>query len=585
MRMQVSKTLIVLLSVVLSVLLTEATLRFLNLPPQLNKKYQRKDIEWMEKNVVLNSAGYRDKEYPQKRSPDRLRIYTLGDSYTYGWLVDNPEYTYPKILESKLINSGKNVEVINAGNPGFSLPEMVNRFLNEGKYYYPDIVIVGINDDEANFSKTYQQPRDAKYNKFLKSLHLYQLTFGNYYRKISENLNHDYVLKIYTDEDSQEWKNFSGQLLKLKEETGKINADLIIVLYPHIHPNQPDQSYDYYPYNEKLKKFAKDNNISLVDPLEDFLNYKEKSQLVINPLDPHPTKEMNEMVADAFLKQFDLNQFMQKHKIFTPESTTISLTKDNLEINEYQLINNISSSSEGFPWVYFETKYDKDIQNFPLKDKSSRNSNIYLDSLQTAKSFTHSGIPGATISYHVFSKEDGKLIIPDTVYGYPVVGFTQVFALSILDDGSTVSDYIAPYSIKKDGDKFIISFEYPKKYYIFRVGLSVAVRQVDINPEGNIKNIITTNLFKTTNSGKTNKVEIPIDKKISSWAIFTQEPGKSYPYAFINGKLSRISEVIKQEDKLVLSFTRLLDKGDEIIFPAANEYSLSTDETINFVIN
>lgn len=553
---------------------------------ELNKNFQRRDLDWTEQNVILNSAGYRDNEYDFNDSPDTFRIYALGDSYTYGWLVDDYKKTFPKILEENLRKkTDKKIDIINAGSPGFSLGEMVNRFISEGKYYYPDLVLVGINDDEANFTKTYMQPADHKLNKTIRSLHLYQITLGNYFKTKAEKVNHDYVLNIYRGQNLEEWNKSSEQLLLLKEEANKINAQIGIVLFPHIHPNSPDSEYDYLPYNDKFKSFAQDNGIYLFDPLNDFIKFPDKKRLVINPLDPHPTAEMNTIVADNIYKNIDIDKYLNSHKDYMPNTRDVSINELNHSLGEFSLIRNVSSSSQGFPWVYFETKNGNSIQDFSLKDKKYRQSNFYLDHLQTAKTFTHSGIPGATIFYHVFPKEEGKIIIPNTIYGYSVVGFTQIFALSKLEDGSIISDYISPYSIKKEGNDLIINFDALKKYYIFRVGLSVAIRQVDINPQGNIENIIETNLVKITVNEKNTKIEVPIDKKVSSYAMFTEEPGKSYPYAFINGKLSKISDLIKQDDKFILSFPGLLEKGDEVIFPFATEYTLNTNESITFVVD
>lgn len=580
------KILLSIFSTILTLFIIEEILRLLNLPAELDKNFQRKDLDWTEKNVILNSAGYRDDEHDLNKAADSFRIYVLGDSYTYGWLVNDYKKTFPKILEENLKKkTDKKIEIINAGSPGFSLGEMVNRFISEGKFYYPDLIILGINDDEANDSKTYQQPADLKLNPLIKNSHIYQFTLGNYFKQISEKANHEYVLNIYRDPSSEEWKKFSYHILSLQNQASKINAKLAIVLFPHIHPNSPDSPYDFYPYNEKLKSFAAEKGIYLFDPLDEFLKFPGKKNLVINPLDPHPTEDMNKIAADYISDNFDIEKYLNSHQEYQPTTHNISIDQVNNKLGSYELIRSVSSGSSGFPWIYFETKNENSIQDFSLKDKKYRQSNFYLDHIQTAKTFTHSGIPGATIFFHVFSKEAGKLIIPDTIYGYQIVGFTQIFALSKLENGSVVSDYIAPYSIKKEGNNFIINFKPTKKYYIFRVGLNAAIRQTDINPEGNIENMIETKLLKATVNEKSSKVEILIEKKISSWAVFTEEPGKSSPYAFVDGKLSKISEVVKQNDKLILSFPEQLDKGDEIIFPVASEYLLNTDESIDFVVD
>lgn len=571
------KSILVIFSIVLGFAITELVLRVLNIPPFLDKEFQRIDIAWMEKNVVLNSAGYRDREYPFERSADTFRILALGDSYTYGWLVNNPEDTYPKIIEKKLNAEGEKIEVINAGSPGFSLPEMVRRFISDGKYYSPNLVMIGINDDEANFTKTYVAPYDSKLNKSIKSSHLYQITLGNYFRYRAEKINHDYVLRIYTDQNSKEWERFSEQILILKKEAEKINSKLAIILFPHIHPNRPNDKYDYYPFNEKLKQFGKENDIFIVDPLEVFLKYREKSELVINPLDPHPTVKMNEIVANVFLKKFDLKNYLFSLEPYTPTTKTVILNKYNSQIGKFDLIKNISSNIPDLPWVYFETKYETSSQDFPLKNTSFRNTKIYIDILKTAKSFTHSGLPGATISYHIYPGEKGKIIIPKTIYGYDVVGINHIFALSIGDDGTISSDYISPESIIQDSRGFKINFVPQKNYHNYRVSLSVATRQMDINPEGSIEHTITTEVLTKKAEEETQTIFFPVSKRISSWQVFSEEPGENHAVALVDGKITKVSAIKTADNGITLKFLFKIKAGQEVKFAIAREYDLVDD--------
>lgn len=567
-----------IVSGVVALILAELALQILNLPIQSNRDYQRKDLVWMEKNVVLNSAGYRDKEYPLEKSPGIFRIYALGDSYTYGWLVDNPDDTFPKIIERKSTDLGQSrVEVINAGSPGFSLGEMVNRFISEGKYYYPDLVILGINDDEANYTKTYRQPADNKLNKYIRSLHIYQITLGNYFKYKSEKENHDYVLKIYTDKDSSEWKKFSEQLLLVKSEASKINSKVALVLFPHIHPSRPKSKYDYYPFNEKFKEFGKANDMIIIDPLEEFLEYPAKEKLVVNPLDPHPTAQMNELVADSFFSQFNIDKYLQNLTPYTPKINTAQVSKINNFIGPYKLIRTIRSDSE-IPWVYFETKNDSSTQNFPIKDRSSRQTNIYIDNLQTAKSFTHAGLPGATIEYHLYPKEEGIIKIPKKVYGFDVLGVNYIFALIVADDGNSSSEYVNTKSIIESDSGFVIKYNPDSNYHNFRVSLSVQTKQIDIAPDGSVENIIKSETLTKKIDEDSNAVFFPVTQKVSSWQVFSREPGKNETIAFVDGEMTKVSEITTDKEGITLKFLKKIKKGQEVKFALSKEFEL--DETI-----
>jgi len=88
-------------------------------------------------HVRINSGGLRDKEYPYLRSPGIKRILVLGDSFSWGWGVEAEE-TFPDLLEGAL----HNVEVINAGVPGYSTDQELIWLEREGLKYQPDLVIL-----------------------------------------------------------------------------------------------------------------------------------------------------------------------------------------------------------------------------------------------------------------------------------------------------------------------------------------------------------------------------------------------------------------------------------------------------------
>lgn len=68
----------------------------------------------------ISSQGVRNQIVSIPKPPNTYRILTLGDSFTFGWGVNDIE-TWPKLLEKNLKILGKRVEVINAGVPGIEL--------------------------------------------------------------------------------------------------------------------------------------------------------------------------------------------------------------------------------------------------------------------------------------------------------------------------------------------------------------------------------------------------------------------------------------------------------------------------------
>jgi hypothetical protein len=89
--------------------------------------------------VNTNSLGLRNKEITAK-PPNTKRVLFLGDSFTFGWGVEEPD-AYPRLVESYL--SDYPIEVINAGRPSSSLGHHYLFLINEGLSLKPDLVVVG----------------------------------------------------------------------------------------------------------------------------------------------------------------------------------------------------------------------------------------------------------------------------------------------------------------------------------------------------------------------------------------------------------------------------------------------------------
>jgi hypothetical protein len=111
-------------------------------------------------NVHINAKGLRDRDYSYDRTPGTRRILVVGDSFVWGYGVEQGE-TFPKVLEGRLLR----VEVINAGVAGYGTDQELLWLRSEGVRYRPDLVILEMcgNDDDENNSdlvyNVYHKPR------------------------------------------------------------------------------------------------------------------------------------------------------------------------------------------------------------------------------------------------------------------------------------------------------------------------------------------------------------------------------------------------------------------------------------------
>jgi len=109
--------------------------------------------------VRINENGLRDRSHPYERQDDSERILALGDSFAWGYGIEEPE-RFSQLLEQSL-----DVEVINAGISGYSTDQELLWYRNEGIKYETDLVIlemagndVGDNDRQL-VSTIYYKPK------------------------------------------------------------------------------------------------------------------------------------------------------------------------------------------------------------------------------------------------------------------------------------------------------------------------------------------------------------------------------------------------------------------------------------------
>ena len=91
---------------------------------------------------AINRQGLRGPEIGPKAS-GTLRVLVLGDSFAFGVGAQEAE-TYPAQLQRILRSRGVRAEVLNAGAPGFGVPDEVAWFQRWGWTLEPDVVLLTV---------------------------------------------------------------------------------------------------------------------------------------------------------------------------------------------------------------------------------------------------------------------------------------------------------------------------------------------------------------------------------------------------------------------------------------------------------
>ena len=109
--------------------------------------------------VRINEKGLRDRGHSYERQNDNERILVLGDSFAWGYGVEEAE-RFSQLLEASL-----GVEVINAGVSGYSTDQELLWYRNEGIKYETDLVILVVagndvsDNDRQLVSTIYYKPK------------------------------------------------------------------------------------------------------------------------------------------------------------------------------------------------------------------------------------------------------------------------------------------------------------------------------------------------------------------------------------------------------------------------------------------
>jgi lysophospholipase L1-like esterase len=102
----------------------------------------------------VNGRGMRGAALAPTRAGTQ-RIIAIGDSFTFGHGVQDDE-TYPAVLERLLEARGHDVQVLNAGVPGYNTDQAYTWMLRDGLALAPDLLLVGVHcsDVSDNFESS-----------------------------------------------------------------------------------------------------------------------------------------------------------------------------------------------------------------------------------------------------------------------------------------------------------------------------------------------------------------------------------------------------------------------------------------------
>jgi len=237
------------------------------------------DVKFQQVSTKTNSHGMRNREVEFEKPENVYRIALLGDSFAFGWGVEEDKI-FARVIERQLSKkTGKKIEVLNFGVPGYSTFQEVEKFRIHGSKFKPDAVLVYFVDNDfflpffiKNFDDKEGLGTASDFNKF----------------------RHSKDDKIRNE--SRRWLDTidaNRSLVKLSKMSEEQNFELFLTVNPR---NKIQKDLD------RLWALRENHNIKYLDLRAPFVKYVKENKLdpknLQLPKDPHPNAKKHKIFGD-----------------------------------------------------------------------------------------------------------------------------------------------------------------------------------------------------------------------------------------------------------------------------------------------
>lgn len=255
---------------------------------------------WLALHVKLNSRGCRDEEWPKDAPPGVRRVAFVGDSFSYGWGVEEPADRFPELVGEKLNSeTSTTIQALNVAKPGWNTQQQTKAIEVMLDYYDVDKVVLShvLNDiedllpTEPGFDPTeppYPQWFNPDASYLLHQLHLTLVVP----RLPTVRQYHEWLSAGYADQQIVE--RHLGRIGRLVEMCRAHGADMRVAFLPFV---RAPAGFDQQAINGRLAASLNAAGIPAVD-LSDVFDGHAASELVVNHLDSHPNQLGHRLIAE-----------------------------------------------------------------------------------------------------------------------------------------------------------------------------------------------------------------------------------------------------------------------------------------------
>ncbi|MCO6437104.1 MAG: hypothetical protein J5J06_08450 [Phycisphaerae bacterium] len=265
---------------------------------------------WFALYTRLNRQGCRDEEWTVPKPPDVYRIAFVGDSFTYGWGIEDEADRFPEKIEKRLNESYPGpFEVLNAARPGWDTGDEL-RHLREliSTFGVDEVVLCYVPNDIEDLIPTTDDfnPREPPPQGFFdpdrSPFYEYLYTRVWLPRRPTVRLYQSWLAQGYADPAIRSAQD--ARLAEFVSECVEGGIVLRVALLPFLRvgPDSVDQARLF----AELEQFFTQRGVSVVDLLRQTEGV-DPQELTVSAIDPHPNEKAHALFAQEIWKAFYAN--------------------------------------------------------------------------------------------------------------------------------------------------------------------------------------------------------------------------------------------------------------------------------------
>jgi lysophospholipase L1-like esterase len=257
---------------------------------------------WFALHAKLNSTGCRDKEWTTDKPSGVRRIAFVGDSFTYGWGIKQPEDRFTDLIQARFDARSRGVvEVMNVAKPGWGTDGEIQPIADMIKVFGVDEVVLChvANDIEKllptapGFNPT--RPPDPTFFNLDSSCLMDYLYRRIYLPRVPTMRSyHDWLAAGYSDESV--WRRQQQQLGAIIRNCTDHGVTLRVALLPLIRTS--GEELNQAALHATLRRFFEANHVPVVDLLST-IEGPRAEDLAVSRIDAHPNEQAHRLFAEA----------------------------------------------------------------------------------------------------------------------------------------------------------------------------------------------------------------------------------------------------------------------------------------------